>query len=209
MGILLVAAFLAAITGFFTVAIPAFLISILLSVFLIYERKDLVVTDIKSAKRAYRAGCYVVTEAGIDSMRNYLVRHPYDYEVALTYSRTLSKFNLCDEGKQAYQLAAKGALKKELNLAVEIFREYRAKYLKPFDHELTFQLSLLTEQYGDAHFASQGLESILNADNVVQPMLAKSLKEYIRICNDLEFHDIAIMRENELESLHVNKDGDI
>jgi hypothetical protein len=207
MGFFLGVAILAGFSGFFIVAIPAFLISILLNVFLIAERKPLKVTDIKSAKKALRAGSYVVTEGGIDGMRNHLVQHPYDHKVALIYARTLSKYDLCDEGKRAYQLAAEGALKDDMQRAVDIFREYLAKYLKPFDHELTFQLSLLTEQYGDAHFATQGLESVIIAEDVVQEMLAKSLKENIRICKDLGFHDIAIMQEGQLESLSVNKDG--
>lgn len=203
MGGSLGAAILAAFTGFFIVAIPAFIISIILNVFLIAERKTLKVTDIKSAKHVSRTGSYVVTEDGIDGMRNHLARHPYDFRVALTYARALSKYSLCDDGKQAYQLAAEEALNEEMKLAVEIFREYLTKYLKPFDHELTFQLSLLTEQYGDAHFATQGLESVINAEDVVQSMLAKSLKENIRICKDLGFHDLAIKQEGQLESFRV------
>jgi hypothetical protein len=171
--------------------------------------KTFKVNDIKSAKNAFKAGSYVVTEEGIEGMRNHLDRHPHDYKVALTYARALSKYSPCDDGKIAYQLAAEGALVKEMKLAVEIFREYLTKYLKPFDHELTFQLSLLTEQYGDAHFATQGLESVINEEDVAQAMLVKSLKENIRICKDLGFHEIAIMQKGQLESLTINKGGEL
>jgi hypothetical protein len=205
-GAFLGVAILSSVLGVFIVAIPAFIIAILLIAFSVLEKKSLRVSGMKGVKQAQRAASYVVTKEGSDAMRNHLVQNPYDHKVALIYARTLSKHDLCDEGKRAYQLAAEGALKEEMKLAVEIFREYLTKYLKPFDHELTFQLSLLTEQYGDAHFATQGLESIIQNEDVVTVMLAKSLKENIRICKDLGFHDIAIMQEGQLESLSVNKD---
>ena len=208
-GAFLGVAILSSVLGVFIVAIPSFIIAILLIAFSVLEKKSLRVSDMKGVKQAQRAASYVVTKEGSDAMRNHLVQNPYDHKVALIYARTLSKHDLCDQGKRAYQLAAEGALKDDMQRAVDIFREYLAKYLKPFDHELTFQLSLLTEQYGDAHFATQGLESVIIAEDVVQEMLAKSLKENIRICKDLGFHDIAIMQEGQLESLSVNKDRDI
>lgn len=199
---LFVVALLSGFCGIFIVSIPAIIFVIVLCVFLITEKKSLIVNDIKSARQSYGAGGYVVTKSGIDSMRTHLVQHPYDHEVALTYARTLSKHSLCDEGKRSYQLAVEGVLNKDMKLATEIFREYLAKYKKPFDHELTFQLALLTEQYGDAHFATHGLEAVINAADVERSMLAKCLKENIRICNDLGFQDIAIMWNKRLESLH-------
>lgn len=207
MGVFFGVAILAGFTGFFIVAIPAFVASVLLCFFLVAERKASKVTDLKTAKKAFKSGSCVVTDGGLDEMRKHLAQNPHDYRVALIYARALSKYSLCDEGKQAYQLAAEGALKEELKLAVEIFREYLTKYLKPFDHDLTFQLSLLTEQYGDAHFATQGLESVINSGDAAQVMLAKSLRENIRICNDLGFHDIAVMQNRRLEDLTNNKGG--
>lgn len=200
-GAFLGVAILSSVLGVFIVAIPAFIIAILLIAFSVLEKKSLRVSDMKGVKQAQRAASYVVTKEGSDAMRNHLVQNPYDHKVALIYARTLSKHDLCDEGKRAYQLAAEGALKDDMQRAVEVFREYLAKYIKPFDHELTFQLSLISEQYGDAHFATQGLESIIQDEDVVTVMLAKSLKESVRLCEKLNFRDIAVMHKEMLEKL--------
>ena len=78
MGVFLGIAILAGFTGFFFVAIPAFILSILLNIFLVAERRSLKVDDAKSAKRASDTGNYVVTEKGLESMRSHLGKHPND-----------------------------------------------------------------------------------------------------------------------------------
>jgi len=192
----------AAISTFFSkwlIAIPCWIVSLVLVWLQVRERRSLKVEDIATAKKAVSVSGYGVTQKGNAAMREYLNSHPDDYQVALTFARSLSKYRLDDEGKNAYELAAKGALRHDMKLAVEIFREYLSRYLKPFDHKLTYKLSLVAEQYQDGHLATLGLESIFNDSQAGREMKEKALQECVRICRSLGLDDAAATYEGLLK----------
>jgi len=154
-------------------------------------RRNLQVKDLASARKASGRSGYTVQAQGDAAMRAHLREHPGDYDVALTLARSLSSYRLCDEGRAAYEQAARGALTVNMRQAVEILREYLARYTRPFDHRLTLELARTAAQYGELHFATQGLEAVFN-DPQADPQLARTaLEECIRLCGELGLEEAA------------------
>jgi len=167
------------------------------------RRKGHQVKGVRSAQKATRKSAFSVTGKGGEALRLHLREHPDDFQVAVTLARSLSKFTPEPEGQQVYELACRGALKCDMRQAVEIFKEYWARYLKPFEHHLTLELSLVAEQYGDAHFATQGLEAVFNAAEVEPVVARRALNECIRICVALGLTDAAATYRERLKALPV------
>ena len=181
--------------GIFIIAIPCWIVCCVLVGLQVRERKYFQVKDVDTAFKAKNKSGYGVTYEGQDAMREHLKIYPGDYDVALTLARSLSRYKPNDEGKKYYELAAKGALHKDMKLAVDILKEYLAKYIKPFNHKLTYHLSLTSEQYGDSHFATQGLESIFNDPTAGPDVKQNALIECVRICRAIGLDDAAHMYE--------------
>lgn len=190
------------LTGYLGLALLFLLTSFAIVIFRFRAKKRLQVSDVQSAQRAVRRSGYGVLAEGQDAMRQHLQKHPGDYKVALTLARALSKYNLTPEGRSAYELAARGAIQKDMKLAVEIFKEYFSRYTKPLSARLTYDLALLAEKYGDSHFATQGLESVFNANGCEPEMARRALRECIRICTDLCLDDAVKAYKERLHSLN-------
>ena len=128
---------------------------------------------------------------GEQSIARVLQTSPDNPDALLAMARLKSKFTPTDEGWQYYGKAITELLKGRQQDAIEAYKEYYKKYLKPLDPALLLSLAAILQRSFDLETASRCLELAVSVTDAPAPVRERALLQHALMLDRMGFDEAA------------------